>query len=65
MRSVNDAFKYNRARKNLIIGGAVILICITALSCVSSFLIYRAGFGDPPFIFQQARLLADLSELIY
>jgi len=48
MRSVNDAFKYNRARKNVIIGGAVILIFITALSCVSSFLIFCAGFGDPP-----------------
>jgi hypothetical protein len=24
---------------------------------VSSFLIYRAGFGDPPFIFQQALAL--------
>jgi hypothetical protein len=54
MGNVQDAFKYNRARKNVIIGGAVILICITALSCVSSFMIYRAGFGDMPFIFQQA-----------
>jgi hypothetical protein len=57
MRSVNDAFKYNRARKNVIIGGAVILIFIISLSCVSSFLIYRADFGDPPFIFQQALAL--------
>jgi len=57
MNSVQDAFKYNRARKNVIIGGAVILICITALSCVSSFMIYRAGFGDMPFIFQQALAL--------
>jgi hypothetical protein len=48
MRGVNDAFKYNRVRKNMIIGGAAILIFITALSCVSSFLIYRAGFGDRP-----------------
>jgi hypothetical protein len=55
--NVEDAFKYNRARKNVIIGGAVILICITALSCVSSFMIYRAGFGDMPFIFQQALAL--------
>ena len=54
MGNVQEAFKYNRARKNVIIGGAVILICITALSCVSSFMIYRAGFGDMPFIFQQA-----------
>jgi hypothetical protein len=57
MNSVQDAFRYNRARKNVIIGGAVILICITALSCVSSFMIYRSGFGDMPFIFQQALAL--------
>src|SRR4030095_7573671 len=31
----------------------VILICITMLSCVSSFLIYREGFSDLPYIFQQ------------
>jgi hypothetical protein len=30
MGNVQDAFKYNRPRKNVIIGGAVILICITA-----------------------------------
>src|SRR5262245_8658732 len=54
MGSVQEAFKYNRARKNVIIGGAIILICITALSCLSSFMIYRSGFGDMPFIFQQA-----------
>ncbi len=53
-RNVQDAFKYNRARKNVIIGGAVILICITALSCVSSYTIYNEGFADMPFIFQQA-----------
>ncbi|MGH9751442.1 MAG: hypothetical protein ACREA2_01545 [Blastocatellia bacterium] len=57
MGSVQDAFKYNRARKNVIIGGAVILICITALSCVSSFMIYRGGFSDMPFIFQHALAL--------
>jgi len=57
MGNVQDAFKYNKARKNVIIGGLIILICITALSCVSSFLIYRAGFGDLPFIFQQALAL--------
>jgi len=53
MNNVQDAFKYNRARKNIIIFGAVILIAITALSCVSSFLIYRLGFADLPYIFQQ------------
>lgn len=57
MNSVQDAFKYNQARKNVGVGGAVILICITALSCVSSFMIYRTGFGDMPFIFQQALAL--------
>jgi hypothetical protein len=57
MNSVQDAFKHNRARKNVIYGGAMILICITALSCVSSFMIYRSGFGDMPFIFQQALAL--------
>jgi len=54
MNSVQDAFKYNKARKNVIIGGMVILVCITALSCVSSFMIYRGGFADFPYIFQQA-----------
>ncbi|MDX2029561.1 MAG: hypothetical protein SF339_02760 [Blastocatellia bacterium] len=56
-KSVQDAFKHNRARKNVILGGAVILICITALSCVSSFMIYRGGFADFPYIFQQALAL--------
>src|SRR5262245_24232510 len=54
MCGVNESCEYNRARKNVIIGGAAPLICITALSCVSSFLIYRAGFGAPPLISQQA-----------
>ncbi|MFN0085685.1 MAG: hypothetical protein ACKVX9_09880 [Blastocatellia bacterium] len=53
-KSVQDAFKHNRARKHVIYGGAVILICITALSCVSSFMIYRGGFADFPYLVQQA-----------
>src|SRR5262249_22980593 len=57
MNSVQDAFKYNQARKNVIIGGMVILVCITALSCVSSYTIYKTRFGDMPFIFQQAPAL--------
>jgi hypothetical protein len=52
MNNVQDAFKYNRARKNVIIGGLVILLAITALSCVSSFMIYRGGFADLPEAFQ-------------
>lgn len=52
MNSVQDAFKHNRARKNVIAGGAIILVCITLLSCVSSFMIYREGFADMPRIFQ-------------
>src|SRR5262249_10106885 len=47
--SVENAFRHNRARKNVILGGAVILLCITALSCVSSFMIYRTGFRDLPY----------------
>ncbi|HKC87021.1 MAG TPA: hypothetical protein VKG02_13640, partial [Blastocatellia bacterium] len=57
MSNVQDAFKYNRARKNIIIGGAIILICITALSCVSSFTIYREGFSDFPYLLQQTLAL--------
>jgi hypothetical protein len=49
--------RYEKAMRNTTIGGAVILFCITALSCVSSFTIYRSGFGDMPFIFQQALAL--------
>jgi len=55
--NIQDAFKYNRARKNVIIGGMVILIAITALSCVSSYMIYRDGFADLPYSFQQALAL--------
>lgn len=54
MDSSREAFKYDKARKNVVIGGMVILIAITALSCVSSFMIYRDGFRDMPYIFQQA-----------
>ena len=57
MNNVQDAFKYNRARKNVIIGGMIILICITALSCVSSFSIYSAGFSDFPPLFQNTLAL--------
>lgn len=55
--SAKETFKHNRARKNVIIGGAVILICITALSCVSSFMIYRGGFADFPAVFQSVLAL--------
>jgi hypothetical protein len=50
--NVQDAFKHNRARKHVIVGGAVILVCITLLSCVSSYMIYRSGFSDMPRLFQ-------------
>lgn len=53
MNNVQDAFKHNRARKNIILGGAAILICITILSCVSSFVIYRGGFTDVPHPFDK------------
>lgn len=62
MHSVQDAFKQNRARKNVIVGGAVLMICITLLSCVSSFMIYREGFTDlPEFI---GRLLAFFAVIV-
>lgn len=51
--TVQEAFKHNRARKNVVMGGAVILVCITLMSCVSSFMIYREGFGDLPWFAQQ------------
>lgn len=47
-----DTFKHNRARKHVIAGGAVILVCITLLSCVSSFMIYKEGFADMPRLLQ-------------
>lgn len=47
-------YKKNQARKKVIMGGAVILGLITLLSAVSSFMIYREGFGDLPFVLQQA-----------
>ncbi len=50
--SVQNAFRHNRDRKNVMAGGAIILICITLLSCVSSFMIYKEGFTDLPEIFQ-------------
>lgn len=52
MSNVQDAFKHNRARQNVIVGGRLILVCITLLSCVSSFMIYREGFADTPFFIQ-------------
>lgn len=54
MSTVQNAFKHNRERKHVLAGGAVILICITLLSCVSSFMIYRQGFTDLPDLFQTA-----------
>lgn len=52
MASVQDAFKHNRAKKNVIVAGGLILVCITLLSCVSSFMIYKEGFGDAPRFIQ-------------
>jgi MFS family permease len=52
MSNVQNAFKHNRARKNVIIGGMTILVAITLLSCVSSYTIYFEGFADMPRLFQ-------------
>jgi len=48
---VADAFKHNRARKNVIVACGLIIVCVTLLSCISSFMIYKEGFSDfPPFV---------------
>jgi hypothetical protein len=52
MNNIQEAFKHNRARKNVVIGGLAIILAITALSSVSSFMIYRDGFADLPEAFQ-------------
>ena len=54
MNSVQDAFKHNRARRNIIVAGGLIMLCITLLSCVSSFMIYKEGFADTPFFVQSS-----------
>jgi hypothetical protein len=56
---MSEIFKFNEARfkaakKASIVGGMVILVAITLLSCVSSFMIYREGFADMPWIIQAA-----------
>jgi hypothetical protein len=48
-----DTFKHQRARKNVIYGGLAIIIAITVLSAVSSFVIYRGGFTDLPSPFDK------------
>ena len=50
----NQDFKQNRARRNVVVAGGLILACITLLSCVSSFMIYREGFSDMPWFVQQS-----------
>lgn len=54
MQNIQNAFKHHKARKQVVFGGLCIMISITILSCVSSFLIYREGFRDVPYVFQQA-----------
>jgi len=54
MSDVQQVFKNNRARQNVIVAGGLILVCITLLSCVSSFMIYREGFADTPWFVQQS-----------
>src|SRR5262249_43755111 len=57
MQRIEDSFKHHKARKYVVYGGAVIMLAITVLSCVSSFQIYVAGFNDVPYVFQQALAL--------
>ncbi len=58
MTGVQDTFKHNRARKHVIVGGGLILVCITLLSCVSSFMIYKEGFSDMTSLFQHILALS-------
>lgn len=46
------AFAASKQKKIVIVGGMIILLAITMLSCVSSFMIYKEGFTDFPVIFQ-------------
>jgi hypothetical protein len=46
--------KHRRARRNVIIGGMIILVAITLLSCVSSLMIYKEGFADVHWFVQYA-----------
>jgi hypothetical protein len=57
MQPIQNAFKHHKARKAVVYGGAVIMLAITVLSCVSSFMIYVDGFRDMPFVFQQTLAL--------
>jgi len=45
-------FKHHQARRQVVFGGMAIMLAITMLSCVSSFMIYRSGFSDMPYVFQ-------------
>lgn len=57
MNNQHEESKRLRTRKKIIIGGAIILCAITVASSVSSFIIYRGGFADLPYILQQALAL--------
>lgn len=46
--------KLKRAKQTTRWTGVLIMLCITALSCVSSFMIYRSGFKDMPYTIQHA-----------
>jgi hypothetical protein len=53
----HEDIKRNRIRRQVIIGGAIILAAITVASSVSSFMIYRDGFADLPYVLQQTLAL--------
>lgn len=52
MSDVQNTFKHNKQRKQIVVGGAAIMGVITLLSAVSSFQIYKEGFSDLPRQFQ-------------
>jgi hypothetical protein len=54
MQNEREDIRHKSIRKKVILGGVVILAAITVISSVSSFMIYREGFRDLPYLIQQA-----------
>ena len=46
MSQQQETFQQNLARKNVILAAGFILMCLTIVSLVASFMIYRESFRD-------------------
>lgn len=53
MNNNSQEFQATRARQNIVVTAGLIIVCVTIVSCVSSFMIYREGFADTPWFVQQ------------